>query len=225
MLEVTLPVLGFGVGALPHLLYAIPRGAASPPFPGSGWPGLVAHLGSLARAWAPLLGVPADLPGWSALLLTVLLTTAYVLLVVAALRWVRESPSRGGADLAALVLLVATNLGAVIVGKYGDLLWPRAFYLSPIWTALPALAGAGLSALRTRHLAAGLAGLLLAIHAVGIARGLGRTRRRSRTRRSGSPRPSLSSEASPRRWSGTASPDSTSPITCGATWRSCPASA
>jgi hypothetical protein len=174
MLEVTLPVLGFGVGALPHLLYAIPRGAASPPFPGSGWPGLVAHLGSLARAWAPLLGVPANLPGWSSVLLTVLLTTAYVLLVVAALRWVRESPSRGGADLAALVLLVATNLGAVIVGKYGDLLWPRAFYLSPIWTALPALAGAGLSALRTRHLAVGLAGLLLAIHAVGIARGLGR---------------------------------------------------
>ena len=40
--------------------------------------------------------------------------------------------------------MIAANLGAVIVGKYGDLLWPRAFYLSPIWTALPALAGAGL---------------------------------------------------------------------------------
>ncbi len=174
MPEAILPVLGFGLGALPHLLYAIPRSAAGPPFPGSGWPGIVAHLGSLARAWPPLLGVPADLPGWGARLLTVLLTATYVALGVAALRWARSRPPRGGVDLAALVLVLAANLGAVIVGKYGDLLWPRAFYLSPIWTALPALAGAGLSALRTRRVAVGLMGLLLTVHAVGIGRGVAR---------------------------------------------------
>jgi hypothetical protein len=172
--ELILPLLGFGLGALPHLLYAVPHGAASPPFPGSSWTGIVAHLGSLAQAWPPLLGVPAGLPGWGTRLLTVLLTLAYLVLAIAALRWLRASPPRGGLDLAALVLVIATNLGAVIVGKYGDLLWPRAFYLSPIWTALPVLAGAGLSVLPTRRLAVGLAGLLMALHAAGIGRGLAR---------------------------------------------------
>src|SRR6185436_2947505 len=59
ILEVILPLLGFGLGAFPHLLHAIPRGGASPPFPGSGVPGIISHLASLGQAWPILLGVPA----------------------------------------------------------------------------------------------------------------------------------------------------------------------
>ncbi len=103
-----------------------------------------------------------------------LLTAAYLGLAGAAIGWGRVRASRGVMDVAALVLVVATNIGAVVVGKYGDLLWPRAFYLSPIWTALPALAGAGLSAVPKRRLAVGLAGIVMAIHAIGISRGIAR---------------------------------------------------
>jgi hypothetical protein len=170
--ELILPLLGFGLGAFPHLLHAIPRGGAGPPLPGSGVPGIISHLASLGRAWPILLGVPADLPDWGSRLLAALLTALYLGLAGAAIWRGRASSRRGGVDLAALGLVIAANLGAVIVGKYGDLLWPRAFYLSPIWTALPALAGAGLAALTKRRLAVVLAGLLMAIHAIGIGRGL-----------------------------------------------------
>lgn len=174
ILEIVLPLLGFGLGALPHLLYAIPRGAAAPPFPGGSGPDIIPHLASLARAWPILLGVPAGLPEWSARLVTALLTAVYLGLAAAALAWGRARAPRGRADLSALALVILANLGAVVVGKYGDLLWPRAFYLSPIWTALPILAGAGLSALPARRVAVLLAGLVMAIHAIGIGRGLAR---------------------------------------------------
>ena len=163
---------GFALGALPHLLYTLHQNSPIPPFDvGAGAAGVLAHLPSLARAWPVLLGVPPELAGPpSSFLLPLhrhLPRTG---------RRGRDA-SRGDAhqrraDLAALCCVIAVNLGAVLVSRYGDLLWPRVFYLTPIWTALPAVAAAGLAALPGRRLAPLVATLLITIHAAGIARGL-----------------------------------------------------
>jgi hypothetical protein len=170
--EAILPPLGFVLGALPHLIYALPRGAAAAPFDPGRLPGMLAHLVSLGRAWPVLLGVSVDVPGSAGPLLATLATAVYVGLGWAAVRAARRGAGRGFADLVALALLIAVNVGAVIVGRYGDLLWPRAFYLSPVWTALPALAGAGLAALPRPGAARAAAGLVVALHGAGIALGL-----------------------------------------------------
>jgi hypothetical protein len=171
--ELALPPLGFALGALPHLLYTWHQNSPIPPFDvGAGVAGVLARLPSLARAWPVLLGVPLELAGPALLLLAAAFTAMYLGLAAVA-----ASPSRGDtrqrrADLAALCCVIAVNLGAVLVSRYGDLLWPRVFYLTPIWTALPGVAAAGLATLPGRRLAPLVATLLIAIHAAGIARGL-----------------------------------------------------
>lgn len=170
--EIALPPLGFILGALPHLAYALPRGSAVPPLDvGVGAEGVLAHLSSLARAWPVLLGVP---PGFGpvSFLLTSLVTTVYVGLALVAANASRAAPRQQAADLAALGCVIAVNLGAVVASRYGDLLWPGVFYLTPIWTALPPIAAAGLAALPGRRIARLLAALLVTLHGVGIARGL-----------------------------------------------------
>jgi hypothetical protein len=170
--EIVFPALGFVLGALPHLMYTLRRGSAVPPLDvGVGVEGLLAHLSSLAQAWPVLLGAP---PGFGPIpiLLTSLLTTVYVGLALVAARASRVAPRQQGADLAALGCVVVVTLGALVASRYGDLLWPRVFYLTPIWTALPPIAAAGLAALPGRGIGFLLGLLLITVHGVGIARGL-----------------------------------------------------
>jgi hypothetical protein len=170
--EIALPLLGFMLGALPHLAYAVHRGSGVPPpldlTAGAG--DVLAHLSSLARAWPVLLGVPLALdPG--VYLLTSILTVIYVGLACVAASASRTDPERRS-DLAALACVIMSNLGAVVASRYGDLLWPGVFCLTPIWTALPPIAAAGLVGLPGRRMSALLAGLLVTVHGAGIAGGL-----------------------------------------------------
>ena len=173
--EIVLPPLGFILGALPHLLYTytLGRGSAVPPVDVSaGAAGALAHLPSLAQAWPVLLGVPRELTRPALFLLTAVLTAVYVGLAMVAASTSRGDTRQRGADLAALGCVIAVNLGAVLASRYGDLLWPGVFYLTPIWTALPAVAAAGLAALPGRRAGVLVAGFLLSVHGAGIARGL-----------------------------------------------------
>jgi len=139
---------------------------------GAGVAGVRARLPSLARAWPVLLGVPLELAGPALLLLAAAVTATYLGLAAVAASASPGDTHQRRADLAALCCVIAVNLGAVLVSRYGDLLWPRVFYLTPIWTALPGVAAAGLATLPGRRLAPLVATLLIAIHAAGIARGL-----------------------------------------------------
>ena len=172
--EVVLPPLAFAIGALPHLLYTAQRGSPLPPFDVKAGAGAaLARLSALVHAWPVLLGVPADFPGSVLVTMGAILTAVYIGLAGFAARASRANNRGGGADLAAVCCLVAANVIAVLVSRYGDLLWPRVFYLTPIWTALPVIVGAGLVSLPIRRrLVALVPVFLLAVHAAGIAGGM-----------------------------------------------------
>ncbi len=171
--ECALPALGFAFGAAPHLLYTLHRGSPVAPFDiGAGAAGILARLPSLAQAWPVLLGIPTHVGVRAAALLAVGLTLLYLVLAAAAVWASRGRPRAWGADLAALGAVIAVNVGALVVSRYGDLLWPRVFYLSPVWTALPGIAALGLTVLPGRWASALVALTFLGTHAAGLAGGL-----------------------------------------------------
>ena len=155
----------FILGSLPHWLYGLRHGTGLPP--AGGWiaaPTLRDHVLLLGRvAWPILAGVPEPIRTQpSGLRLAAALGVVALLATTLALRAAWRHDQRRPAVALALTVLVATNVAVVVGTRYGERLDDAdQKYFLPVYTAIPALVGAGLD---TVPLGAGLpilVGLLL----------------------------------------------------------------
>ena len=163
----------FALGSVPHWVYGISHGTAVPHTGGwVGWATFAAHVGALGRvAWPAMAGVPIALQN-TRLGFTIALAAALVsgFAGVIAVRSAVGGGGPGRAMALALVVLIVVNFGTAVGTRHGDRIDNDPKYFLPVYTALPALLGAGLATLPSRAAAVVLLGLL-ALQASSVATG------------------------------------------------------
>jgi F5/8 type C domain-containing protein len=166
-------VAAFALGSLPHWLYGLPHGTALPRAGGwIGWGDVALHLEAVGGiAWPILAGVPTSVrespPGVA---LALALAAAFALAVGFAVRAVWRPPGGRRAAALAVVALIAVNVSLAVGTHHGDRIDNDPKYFLPVYTALPALAGAGLAALPGLTWAPILGGIL-AVQVAGAVEG------------------------------------------------------